>query len=737
MTRPQSVSRVAWAAMLLLSVGMLINGSEAVTGSLLTRPSTICGSGPIRIGLNSVSGSDTLEFFSDRAGVTIDPISFGVGNSGPFDATINCGLAQGTFRMDAVLASNNQRLFGFEAVCKGDLFFAADVVTSTVRGTDFDIVVQISPPAQEEVELTVNIDNPLVIPGGHRITIPIGETEGRMRFISPVGDVGPVNINLHSRKLFDYGPRQQSGGCADSSLNLAFKVLGTMTTSFFQSTIGDGVISSGFVTLAPPAGKGGVLVSIDYSDVGIGSPAVVRIDEGKDEGAFQVLPQSTGSVKNLALSAEYYVSLQEPLEVLGTIFVSIPDTIVANTPFPFTVSILPAAPSGGLTVTVVDADDVQVLTIDFEEGESLKTLTATFPDTGSYRNSFSAPDFVTFELSFDVVDAAACPAGSIPTADGRKCARCPGANSDSICSNNGQCVPSTFDNSLVRCKCDEMEYYYGYYGYYYSGSLGPNCEFSADIPPNFSASGDTVTFFGTKGYDSIDFTIPANILPDPAIPNPNSPGPEGFAYIIPVTGSAANYDGVVNARAVVPNVSHYSLSAFDEGFLALITANDNTVLGFPNKASGPAAFDLFFDPLELSQTELSTGRLFYWNIKSKTWMPAVDTCPTSKKSETRDLNALSYHVNVCSFGQFQFFLYTAEQVNNPVPPPAIIRPDDDQLNAPDAPLTTGFAPPLPAVQPDLNGDDGIGLVPLPVIRNSASALSVQLFALLAALALLF
>jgi len=685
--------------------------TTAVTFNGFNNNQFICGDLTFNAVVSSLAGCQEQIFFTtSNPAITIDSPVIKV--PGTFPITITC-TGTGPFVLTGTLASTGATVLTRNGFCKGELFLV-NPVDSTIRGTDFNLTVGIYPPAAEQVEITVYVDNPLIIPGNERLTIPAGQTEAVMRFISPVGEVGPVNIEFASRKLFDYGP--DDSNCKKGILVHHFSVLGTMVSSLDSVTVGDGLIHYGNLTLQPPAGADGVVVDVDYSQIGRGGPPSLHYTPGQSVRPFGILPDGVGN-GNMVFSSQYYVTLNAPLNVIGTIFTDVNfDHINIAEPLVVTITLLPEA-SGPLTMTITTSSNLDApVTLDFAAGESVKQITVSPLSLGSATITYQANGYVTEVDHFTINDVPLCPDGQILNGLGTACAVCPGSLLGFSCGVVGQCVVSLVNEAAARCICP-------------SGFEGPYCQFILGYTDGGVASsvldeiGGTFTYPGSvlPGTTSSTFFLPPGLIPVVDFPE----GESGDAhFFLEAYNPSSRFEGAVDPVGTAPKIAGYTVTPFETGYAMTVSAADNSPVNFT--ASQPIVASFAFDEEELSLSDFYTAKLFYWNRRTHQWIPAENTCPVSKRRETRDSATLTLSDTVCAYGQFQIFLVAPVPASSiATPPPAQDGPiSPDQL--PPAPATTGvtgLAPPLPP-QPNFNfGPD-----------NGASSLSASwsLMAILAA-----
>ena len=162
--------------------------------------------------------------------------------------------------------------------------------------------------------------------------------------VTPVG-VGSANIIASS-------PGFQPGS---ATVNV---IQPTLDISLSGNTVGVSRSVTGTVTLNAPAAVGGVLVSLTADRSGIVTiPTSVNVVAGSKTVTFTVTGAAVGSA-NITASSPGYLSRSAAITVgqLGQITLASNVTVGPGQTLPFAVSLVSAAPTGGVTINLVSSD---------------------------------------------------------------------------------------------------------------------------------------------------------------------------------------------------------------------------------------------------------------------------------------------------------------------------------------------------------------------------------------------
>lgn len=607
----------------LLVVALLAATAAAQTSSIGLQ---ICGSSTETFTFTT-SSPVTIDIVTDDVDVTVSPSSLSFSSSVSTNSfTVTCGAITDVeiqFLQGSTVVASSRTL------CKG-LITVTNPITEIIRGNDFVLDVQLTPTPVEVAQLIVSEDNPIIIPGTDRMTFAVGQSNAEAKFFVPKAEVGPVNVQFRSVSLFDYG----GANCQD--VIFPINVLGTITTSLQGATIGDGVSVEVQVFISPPA-AGTVVVNIDENGFGTATPTQLVFQNGEFVKTFRYYPIATTApeTQTITFTSDFYATLDEDFTVIGSIFTDIPPVVSTFASEELTVALLPGAVSSPVTITLTSSSNIVVpSTLTVSAGASLVHYTLSATAEGDAFVRFSAPGYTDFVENFTVADVV-CPAGSTTNSDGDLCVLCPGSNGVS-CSNNGACTFSTDRFNAARCDCN-------------AGCSGSECQFcdGAEECEDFTSSGGVFSFDNIPDVATFHVTVPAGLIDDGNVVD----GGDGTLCVegyFPEAPFGNSVDPVATAFTVTNKV----VTALDTGFDIDIAVFDNTPAG---SLQGPLTLQINYNPKEITQEEFEQSVLYYWNPSSQAWMPAMQTCPTSTRLASTDLQALTMTVNVCVTGQYHLF----------------------------------------------------------------------------------
>jgi len=372
--------------------------------------------------------------------------------------------------------------------------------------------------------------------------------------------------------------------------------------------------------------------------------------------------------------------------------------------------LLPGATTAPITVYLTSTDNVVVpSSIVFAPGVSLVhfTLEALSEGTGSI--TFSSLGYVSFTNNF-VIKNPVCSASETVTIFSTFCVSCPSINGN-ICSNNGVCSYSTIDQYSARCVCN-------------AGFAGAYCELTSPSPfaYQFTSAGVVIDYFGIPGVTEASFIVPPAIVQDG---NPVDGG-NGTVFIRGYD-SYSPFPFAVNPDVIIPSVADFNLNPVPPGFGIDITFSDNTIYDI---LLSPVTVTFQFDPFVISQTDFLELELFYYNITSQKWVPAISTCPPSEQLLVENLLALTLETNICVLGQYQFYALIPIPPYAPQAGPVYIYNNyqDGHQNEYQFPTTGGTGvqqplPPQPHLAPVVEYDPSPPRLPFLNEQNNASSLS--------------
>lgn len=692
--------------------GLIISSS---TNNIAPLQEQICGGvdsvqytygGASTADIDITSGTDT--------DITITPNSFSSVSPGStiyFNVICNeIGAIELLYFANGVMI-DHQRSY-----CMGTMSFTGTVPSQVVRGNDFELMVQLTPPPVQVTQVIASEDNPLVIPGTDRMTFAIDQSIAGTLFYVPVGEVGPVGITFRSTSLFDY---------ADENCNPLFTnvdILGTITTSLHLATIGDGVSVDVRVFLHPPA-AGTVVVTIDEMGFGDATPRTLTFNDGEFVKTFSFYPVASTAPEaaTMSFSAPYYDTLLENFTIIGSIFTDIPLQVSTFVDEALTVSILPGATGAGVTVTLTSSSNVDVpSSLFFANGVSLVHYTLSANAEGPAWVLFSAPGYISFQENFTVVDVD-CDAGYTTGAAGDLCVRCP-TNGGVVCSNFGDCTYSMYSDFLARCDCND-------------NWIGSSCQFTVDDPDclYFTTDGAILSTSTIPGTDSASFNVPAGLIDDDNVI-------DGGNGTICVEGFP-NFADAVSPWNGTPTQTGMDVTPLVPGFDMDISLYDNTPLDVFQHA---LTVTFWFDKYQVTQSNLEQAVLYIFNETSSVWQKADAYCPSGWKMTSVDIINLTYTQNLCATGQYHFFEVSPTAAHEQV----VEEPDDaeepydyNDLNGMVVTGTTGQTgvdggnlPPQPHFPPDTTVDPSPpkkSIVEVFPSSSSASSTVVSIFSVLA------
>mmetsp|Transcript_16709 Transcript_16709/g.65273 ORF Transcript_16709/g.65273 Transcript_16709/m.65273 type:complete len:689 (-) Transcript_16709:36-2102(-) len=607
----------------LLVVALLAAAAVAQTSSIGLQ---ICGSSTETFTF-STSSPVTIDIVTDDADVTVSPTSLAFSStvsSGTF--TVTCGAITD---VEIQFLNGGSVVASSRTLCKG-LITVTNPITEIIRGNDFVLDVQLTPTPVEVAQLIISEDNPIIILGTDRMTFAVGQSNAEAKFFVPKAEVGPVNIQFRSVSLFDYG----GANCQD--VIFPINVLGTISTSLEGATIGDGVSVEVQVFISPPA-AGTVVVDIDENDFGTATPTQLVFQNGEFVKTFRYYPITTTSpeTQTITFTSPFYATLDEDFTVIGSIFTDIPPVVSTFAVEDLTIALLPGVVTQSVTITTESSDNVNVpSSITISAGFSLAHYQLTATAEGDAFVRFSAPGYTDFVENFIVSDVE-CPEGTTTNIDGDLCVTCPASNGDP-CSNSGTCTFSTDRFNAARCEC-------------FDGCRGSECQFCDGLEEcsSFTSSGGLFSFGNIPDVSAFQVNVPAGLIDDGNVV-------DGGNGTICVEGyfPEAPFGNAVDPSATAPTVSNKVVTALDTGFDIDVAVFDNTPAG---TLEGPLALHINYNAKLITQNEFEQSVLYYWNTASQQWMAASQTCPTSTRQQSTDLQALTITVNVCVTGQYHLF----------------------------------------------------------------------------------
>jgi len=524
----------------------------------------------------------------------------------------------------------------------------ANPIESIHRGQTFEFILQLYPAPVKTVEILTESSSPLLIPGAERTWFGIEQDVANAIFYVPAGgDVGPANIIFRSRTKRDYsGP-----DCQD--LSITVNVQGEISSNV-SSVVGKGLTYQFEVVISPPA-LYHTMISIDTLGQGQ-APSSVNIEVGQNYAVFDfTVTSDSGTQGCIQFEGTYYEATQACYTVIGSITTTIPENVNTFAVETYSVSITPAAPAGGVAMTLTSSANVQVTpSLFFEEGDSYETFQIVGVDTlvGPAWVEFSAPGYETLRVQFNVYEVD-CAIGYTISQDGNTCLNCPGAVYGAQCSYAGECSYSLFSHLLARCTCND-------------GYFGPICEFTGepsdypnvDIVP-IDSTGTVITTKKLPLTFSSTFSVPPGLLQDGF-------SGQGVVYIIPYSEGA-----FINPYEVAPSVEGDEVTVLGTGFTLEVSAWDNT---YVQTLRPPILARFVFHPLKVSQGDFLEAVLYYFDADAGSWVPATSVCSAQYRFVTADLLTLTYSTNLCRAGQYQFFVVAPEPFHKIVVDP---QPDNE------------------------------------------------------------
>lgn len=680
--------------------------AEQVTVSPINIPQYICMEQFLQVYISS-NVSETLVITPTNNTVLVDSINIIPFENQIYNFSLSCNGYDGAFSLTGSLLSTGEVVFVERSYCKGEMSLIDPIPSTIIRGNDFSLYIGVSPATTSVTDFLVFVDNTLIIPGAHHFTLAVGQSQGTINFISPKGQVGPVNITIQSRKVFDYGPIGPN--CRLGTITLPITVMGTMSTNVPSLSPSQGVPITAILTISPPAGSGGVYVNTTYGGVGLGSPAVIYFAEGQSQANFSFIPSVFGAA-NIFFETDYYEDLTQSLNVVGSIFASFPRTIFSTT-YVTSISILPSF-STPVTVFYSCSSTGSVSctagSVNFAVGASTSFLDLQFSGTGKVTITFSATGFNNLDVSVTIA-ANNCPPGQIPNDfnPSGACLVCPASSTGAVCGGNGACLESQTVAATAVCSCDPSYY-------------GPFCQSDAVTAVYQPQGGSISSYYPFSQISLINYSYPGNAFQ-------NAVAPETLFISSQTDASSTN----LNTATTLPITKNgYSAVSTGISFDVLAAASDNTALQYSSSSGTTLSIGFSYDTLSQDFLRMQ----IYWaNPATGAWVPAGQTCATLYPT-THNLDTYIVSTTVCETGQFAVFEVLALPVVVDSFVPELLPLNSTQFDNQEA--TTGVggvAPDPPAVQPTFP--------PLIVLSppksqeyiNSSSTLGVSILMSIAAL----
>ncbi len=217
--------------------------------------------------------------------------------------------------------------------------------------TTQSLQLSVAPLSQGAVTLTLTSTDPTVATVPSTLTLPANSS-----LTVPVTSLKNGTTTIHAR-----GP-----GLADTSATITVNGIvtttqGTITNvSFSPNPVAGGQPVTGTVTLASPAGNGGVLVTFASGNPAASVQSSITIPQGQSTGNFAVttvpvaatLPVSITASSSNSLGSTLTINAPGPGQATLTGVIITPNSVTGGTSATGTVTLAAAAPAGGVLVTL-------------------------------------------------------------------------------------------------------------------------------------------------------------------------------------------------------------------------------------------------------------------------------------------------------------------------------------------------------------------------------------------------
>jgi len=595
-------------------------------------PAKVCGNQTF---VTSYETANPITFVvtSSNPKVLVSPatVTYTPGSAVPVTVSCNAlGAAEITFKQSGVNGvSDSVYLY-----CYG-LLNVANPITSIHRGNTFELILELYPTPVQRVEVLIDSLSPLVIPGAERSVFGIEQDVTNAIFYVPAGgDVGTAEIIFRSRSLRDYiGPN-----CQD--LVVYVDVQGEISV-IVPETLGKGQTYTVTVEISPvPLIPTEIFLSSAYADVP--TSVIFPVGQATQDVSFTVTGEA-GDLACINFYGTYYQTATSCFTVLGSIFTDLPSEINTFAVEGFSVTLSPAAPTGGVTVYLSSSSNLQLPSqLYFPEGTSRESFQVVGVDDliGDAFVDFTADGYAPLHVELQVIQVE-CDAYSTISRDGTHCLDCPAPGTFGYtCSFVGDCVYSSFAYESARCVCID-------------GFYGPECQFSeysSVLSVPFDYSGTVVIDRDLPLLLTASFSIPPGLVQDGV-------SGEGTVFINAVSSDSNYFYYYEDPTVSPPEIDGDIVTAIDTGFSISVAASDNTGL---HLFRPPILTRFTFHPHKISQRDFLELSLYYFNEDSFEWVTALSVCSPQYRFVNRDLLALSYSTNLCRAGQYQFFVIEPE-----------------------------------------------------------------------------
>jgi len=663
-------------------------------------PSSVCGTQTFSTSYHSNLESNTFLVTSSSRSVIVSPTSVTYTSTNTVDITVRCdslGPVELTFSTGGIEVDS------VWLYCTGVISFA-NAPSSIVRGNEFELILELHPTPVQPVQVIVDPQNSLVIPGSERVFFGVEQQQANLLFYAPgSGDVGTAEILFKSRTLRDYnGPN-----CED--LRLFVDVQGTLTSDLSGRVVGRTETIPVKIFLDPPPLEP-ITIQIDASDAGSASPNVLSYGIAEFVQSFELtVSADAGSQPCVIVSGQYYEETAICFSVIGIIESNLPSEVNTYAIETFSVSITPPAGVNGVDMTITFSPNLVIYPfLRFEDGDDTEEFQIVGVDgmEGPAWVKFTADGYQSLYIELNVVEIT-CDSSSVISQDGTTCLQCPGEDYFAQqCSGNGLCAYSLLDAGSTRCVCEDD--YYGAQCQYSSSDT------SVEIYP-FQITG--LSFTTTV----IPLTYTATVLVPPFLIQDGEQG-VGRLFLEPVEADDFFSWTLVDPNEYIPQIDGADVRLIDSGFnMEVVAEFDNTEIITLNPSF---VITFTFNPLKVSQRQFLQMELFVWFDGE--WVTAQSLCPDQSRFITRDLLQMVYRTSVCTSGQYQFFEVAPtpfhEVVVDPQPNDPLNIDDDDDAALYFSGTGIAQAPTVP-VPPQPTFVDRLGEPSLPKQQKSVPELN--------------